>query len=102
MPPEKLCNFDNVYLCDAEGKPIGPIVDFGTLDTTSAVGYDAGDPFGDYSVEMTIDVRHGTRTFRTIKCLQYGWRARGPVRKRAINKAWRDYSKHVEAWLWTM
>ena len=24
MPPEKLINYDNVYLCDAEGKPIGP------------------------------------------------------------------------------
>ena len=109
MPPENgfKYNFDNVYLCDDGGKPIGRIVDFGTLDAEtidpiSAVGYDAGNPFGDYTVEMTFDVRKGTITSRTIKCLQYGWRARGPVRKRAVNKAWRDYLKHVEAWLWRM
>lgn len=95
MPPEKLFNYDDVYLCDAEGKPIGPITEFDALDTTGTFGYDLGNPLMDMTIEMTFDVRNSTITYRSMKRLQYGWRARGPVRKRAIDNAWWDYAKRM-------
>lgn len=101
MPPENGLRY-NVYLCDAEGKPVGPITEFDALDTTGTYGYDLGNPLMDMTIEMTFDVRNSTITYRSMKRLQYGWRARGPVRKRAVTKAWREYSEYLEALLWTM
>lgn len=48
----------------------------------------------EYTATCTME---NSRTFtRTIIRLAYGWRAKGPVRKRALMKLWQKYGMSIE------
>lgn len=89
-------NLGNVYLCNPDGDVVGEfsnmkLADIQEFDDSCCTEDPGEDIWGniDYNKEISFTCRFGN-TMR-ISCMWkilYGWRAKGPVRKRVLGRLW--------------
>lgn len=98
MPPENGIQFDlgNVYLRNPDGDVIVEfsnmkLADIQEFDDTCYTEAPEGEVHGkiDYNKEISFSCRYEpTMPISHMWKILYGWKAKGPVRKRVLGKLW--------------
>ena len=98
MPFRSGIQFDlgNVYLCNPDGDVVGEfsnmkLADIQEFDDTCCTEYYGEDIWGkiDYNKEISFSCRYEpTMLISRMWKILYGWKAKGPVRKRVLGKLW--------------
>jgi len=81
-------NFKDAYICSADGKIEMKLADIKEFEATEDENEEIKPPIEiNWNRSQTFECRCSTQTIRNLtKMMVYGWKARGPVRKRLIDK----------------
>lgn len=84
-------NTENAYLCDANGKVLTKVVDIQEFATTATVT-ECDDSYAigfnkpiEFSTEIIMTRWQVRSMYKFMNPLIYGWKAKGPIRKKKIN-----------------